>query len=434
MPASSPSSSLRRVVITGRGVVSSLGNSFTDTWRGVLAGESGVGIIEQFDASGFPVNWAAEVKNFDARDYARKRKAIKLMDRKIQLAIAAAAQAGDDAGLGEANLDSTRFGSYLGTGLAAVAIDELGEALARDKVDDPADVAGFGTASLDGVSPLYLLLRLPNMVASHVSVHWDAQGPSNTITSDSAAGLQAVGEAFRWLAHGEADIVIAGGADSRNTPLGLHGLLRWDHLLSRTGTVDTPAEHRPFTRGRDGFVLGEAAGLLILEDYQHAKGRGANILGEIVGYGSATDPVKPGTATPDGAAMQAAMRKALADANLEATDIDAIFAAGLATESYDLAEANAIRSVLGEQTPVFCTKGNLGNTFAASGSLDVALALQAMREGVLPATRNLSAETLDPACALAHSLGSPRVGEYQTVMVNAIGLGGAACSVILQRG
>ena len=193
----------RRVVITGCGVVSSLANDLDGTWAGLLAGASGVGAVQNFDASRMAVSWSADVKDFDARDYLRKRKAVKLMDRKIRLAIGAAAQAGADASLENAEIDATRFGSYLGTGLAALGVDEIGEALHRGGVTEAADVAGFGRATMDYLNPLYLLLRLPNMVASHVTVFLNAQGPSNTTTCDSAAGLQAIGEASRWLRHGE---------------------------------------------------------------------------------------------------------------------------------------------------------------------------------------------------------------------------------------
>ncbi|MBI2821835.1 MAG: hypothetical protein HYX74_06380, partial [Acidobacteria bacterium] len=297
----------------------------------------------------------------------------------------------------------------------------------RQGVTSAGDVRGFEQSCISYLNPLYVLPRLPNMSAAHIAQQLNVQGPNNTSVFDSAAALQAIGEGARWIQRGDADLVLAGGADTRVTPLTLLSLEQCDSLLShRPGAERAPA---PFDLDRDGFALGEGAGVVLMEEYEHSRQRGVRPYAEIAGYASATDPAPIGQMNDKGAALSRAIEEALQEARC--SHVDGIFAAGLATRQHDLGESAAIHSALGRKAAVTALKGALGNTMTAAGGIEVALAVRVLAEGVLPPIPHLRQP--DPECDLNCVMDVPRPGEYRTILINAVALAGLNCALILKR-
>ncbi len=418
--------SQHRVVITGLGVASPLGLGINETFDGLVEKRCGIDRIKAFDPSRFSSQIAGEVKSGEVKDCVPKgyRKAAKVMARDIELAVIAAYHAVKDAGIktkclverGEAetaDVDSTRFGANIGAGLICADLNELAGALATaaERPEAPQgrgfSLTKWGSEGMNNLTPLWLLKFLPNMLACHVTIVHDCQAPSNTITCGEASSHLAIGEAFRTVARGAADICICGGAESKVNPM---GLLR-QSLLDRLA-VDSngrPSEAcRPFDAHRKGAVIGEGAGLIILEELQRAKARGARIYAEIVGFGAATNATHWLEPRQDGRPLALAIEKALADAGVAASDVGLINAFGAGTQPHDLAEAAAIRSALGksgESIPVLATKGALGNSGAGSGAIDLAVMIVAMSRGVIPPS--LNTDKIDPACRLNVVRGDP---------------------------
>jgi 3-oxoacyl-[acyl-carrier-protein] synthase II len=396
-------------VITGVGVLSPIGLDATSFWEALRAGRGGVRRIQAFDPSGLPVRIAGEIPDFDAKNYVEKkeRKGLRMMARTIQLAVAAAQLALDDSRLDKQQLDPARFGVEFGAGLIATELDELGEAATVSANCQPGsvDLEKWGEQGLPTIPPLWMLKYLPNMLACHVSILHNAQGPNNSITEGDVAGLLALGEAYRIVGRDQADVMLVGGAESKINPLSLVRLCLFESLSRRNDAPERAS--RPFDRGRDGMVLGEGGGVFVLEELEHARRRGARIYGEVVGFGAAFDRGH------SGAGLARAVRAALADAGVGPEAIDHVNAHGLGTVESDAWEARGLREAFGDhKVPVFAPKSYLGNLGAAAGTTDLAASVLGLAHGLVPATLNY--EEPDPACPVAVLTGSPRplAGEY----------------------
>ncbi len=401
----------RRVVITGIGLICPLGIGLEPTWAALSEGRGAVKRIQSFPVDGLPCEAGAEALGFDPRALAvpkhRKplQKSLKYMARDIQLAVAAAEMAISDAGLAEGGVDPTRIGVDLGAGLISTELDELAPAInLATHPDGSFDFAVYGREGLPLIPPIWLLKYLPNMLACHISILWDCQGPSNSITEAEAASNVAMGEAFRIIAKGRADVMISGGADSKIHPLSLVRMSLLDQMSRWEG--DLSAACRPFDRRRSGWVPGEGAGILILEEREHAIARGARIYGEILGYGSGCDARPGGGLDPEGVGTEVALRAALKDAGIEPSQVGHVNAHGAATVASDSAEARALNRVFGEEVPVTAMKGALGNLVSGCGAVELIGSLLAANRGLIPAIVNC--DDPDPEFRLDLVTGSAR--------------------------
>lgn len=392
-----------RTVFTGLGLITPIGASPEAFWEALVAGRSGIRPISLFDPTGLPSRIAGEISDFDAKIYFDKkdRKSLKMMARAIQLGVAASLLALRDANIKTEQLDPTRIGIDFGAGLIASELEELAPAaeLATPEPKDHVDIHAWGAKGLPVMPPLWMLKYLPNMPACHISILANLQGPSNTITEDEVAPLLALAEAQRIIQRGQADVMLTGGTDSRINVLSLSRLTMFSEFSRRN---DEPAKAcRPFDIHRDGKVLGEGAGILILEELEHARRRGARIYGELLGCGAALDRHR------DGSGVAQAIRAALANAGVTPADIDHVNAHGLSTTQDDIAEARGIAKAFGDNAPpVWAVKPALGNMGAAGGSTELAASLLALQQGKVPGTLNY--ETPDPACPVVVQTGAAR--------------------------
>jgi 3-oxoacyl-[acyl-carrier-protein] synthase II len=423
----------RRVVITGLGAVAPNGADVNSFWDACLAGRSGVQKIESFDVGAFPVQIAGEISGFDPLAYLKNRKSLKIMGKNIQFAVAAAHMAMEDSGLDTSTIDPARFGVTVGSGLVPTELEELGDAVAHSLDDSGAfAVARFGAAGQKRLSPLWLLKHLPNMVAAHISIIHGAQGPNNTVTTACSAATQAIGEAQRIIERGDADIMLTGGADSRIDPLSLVAY----SLLGAVSVSHRPPEQvsRPFDRNRDGFVLGEGAGMLVIETEEHARKRGATIIAEIAGYGSAFDAFAITGPHPEGRGAAQAMERTLADAGVSPDGVDYVSAHGTSTQLNDRMETLAAKTVFGEHAasiPMSSIKSMIGHLIGASGALECIVSALAIRDNVVPPTINL--EMTDPECDLDYVPNEAREMQVRCVLSNSFGFGGQNASLLLRE-
>jgi 3-oxoacyl-[acyl-carrier-protein] synthase II len=422
------SSTSRRAVITGLGVLTPCGLDVPTFWGALVGGKSGIGPITAFDASALACRIGGEIPTFDARNYVEKkeRKSLKVMSRTVQLAVAAAQLALDDAKIDKARLEPTRFGVEFGAGLIATELEELGVAsqLCTNGKPGLVDLEKWGAQGLPCMPPLWMLKYLPNMLASHVSILHNAQGPNNTITESDVASLLALGEAFRILRRDLADFFLVGGADSKMNPLSMVRLSLFTPLSRRN---DAPARAcRPFDRGRDGLVPGEGAGVLALEEREHARARGARIYAEVTGFASAFDAARTG------AGLARAMRLAMQEAGIGPDDIDHMNAQGFSTVESDVREARAIREVFGSTrrpVPVFAPKSYFGSLGAGSSTTEIAASALALEHGVLPPTLNY--EEPDPECPVHMAVGAPQPLVQRHVLKVAFTEMGQSAAVVL---
>ena len=391
---------MRRVVVTGIGVISPIGIGARPFWENLLAGKVGVRRIAQFDPSGFPCQIAGEVPDYKIGDFVPKsyRKATKVMARDIELAVIAADDAMKDAGLktkaytDSPQITAERFGCNIGAGLINAELDELTGAMhiARSaEATNKLDLHKWGRDGMQQLTPLWLLKYLPNMLACHVTIIHELKGPSNTITCADASSHLAIGEAFRTIQRGKADLAICGGAESKVNPMGLvrHGLLK---RLNETHNDSPDQAMRPFDAEAAGMVHGEGGGLLILEELEHAKSRGAKIYAELVGFGASQDTYSVTEPDPSGHSYGRAIGKALADANLPPNAVDLLIPCGLGIESHDRAELNGLTAVFGgglERVAMSPIKSQLGNLAAGSGA-EAAAALLAIAHQKIPPAVN----------------------------------------------
>lgn len=431
-----------RVVITGLGAVSPLGLNAPAMWQGLCSGACGIGTITAFDPARFDCKLAGHVGEYKIRDCVPKtlRKSTKLMSRDIELAVIAALEALNDAGLvtrainpDAVNIDPERAGVNLGAGLISCNLEEIAPAVAHSATNAAFDIQKWGKEGIELVTPLWLLKYLPNMPACHIGIIHDLQGPSNTITSAEASAHLAIAEAADIIARGNADIVLAGGAEAKVNPI----VMLRQILLKRTTTVsnDKPAGAcRPFDADAAGSVFGEGAGIVVLENLANAQKRGARIYAELIGTGSSIshNPAY-NRLEPDGRAVQIAIEKALAEANIQPADLDLIIPHGTGIPEDDVAEARGIEAALGRavnEIPVWPTKSMLSNTGAASGALDVVAALSAMREGRIPAAVNF--EKAANGCNLNIST-REHAADIRCVLSCSYTYGGQTAAVILKK-
>ncbi len=426
---------MRRVVVTGVGVVAPNGVGREAFWSACVAGKSGVGPIRSFDASGHPVQVAAEVPDFDMAEYIRPehRKSLKIMGRAGRFGVAAAVLGVRDSGLDLGTEDPERVGVVMGTGLVPMDLSELAPLLAESCDEEGRlELARLGRNGLPHLFPLWLLKHLPNMVAAHISMALGARGPNSTITTACAAGTQAVGEGFRLIARGDADVVVAGGADSRMDPL---LLLAYTALGAISRGKRPPAEiSRPFDGQRDGFVLGEGAGTLVLEELEHARGRGAVIYAEVLGLGSSFDAYAVTKPDPEARGAARAIEWALQEARVDPKDVDYINAHGTSTRLNDLMETVAVKRVFGEGAralPLSSIKSMVGHLIGAAGAVEAAALALTLRQGVLPPTINQTHP--DPECDLDYVPNEARDWPVRVAVSTSFGFGGQNAALVMRR-
>ncbi len=407
-----------RVVVTGVGCVTPLGNDVPATWQAVAAGKSGVAPIQSFDASQHETRFAAEVKGFDAEALLGRRLA-RRMDRYTQLAVAATQQALANAGLTIDERNRDRIGVVVGTGIGGIST-LLSEAQ-RAQEHGPRRV-----------SPFMVPMMLPDSGAGQIAIVFGARGPNMAVVTACATGSNAIGEAAEMIRRGAADVMIAGGAEAAILPLTMAGFNVMDAISRRNS--DPQAASRPFDRDRDGFVMGEGAGVLILESLDHARQRHATLRGEISGYAATNDAYHLSAPAENGTGAAACMRLALDDAGLLPVDIGYINAHGTSTRLNDASETAAIKSALGEhayRVQISSTKSMTGHLLGAAGAVEAILCLEALREGLLPPTINY--QSPDPQCDLDYVPNSARRATVQHMLNNSFGFGGHnACLVISQ--
>jgi 3-oxoacyl-[acyl-carrier-protein] synthase II len=429
----------RRVVITGLGCVTPLGDTADRFWNSLAQGQGAVRPIEAFPVEGLPNQVGAEVRGFDflkspalakARFIKDLRKSRKYMARDIQLCVAAAQLAMVDAGLDGGGVDPTRIGIDLGAGLISSELDELAPAIAQASASNGVfDFQTWGRESIGVIEPIWLLKYLPNMLACHISILMDCQGPSNTITEADASSNLAIAEAARIIARGKADVMVSGGADSKIHPLSFvrlalqHNMSRWEG--------DPAGACRPFDLRRDGTVPGEGAGILILEEREHALRRGARIHGELLGAGSGCDAMPSGGLDPEGSGTAIAIAAALREAGLDASGIGHINAHGSGSRVGDLAEARAFHRVFGRVVPpVTGFKGHIGTLASGCGAVELIGSLVGVNRGLIPPV--LNCDEPDPACALDIVRGDPRPARQATFVNTNITPNGQAAALVVR--
>lgn len=374
----------RRTVITGLGAVTPLGTGNDAFWQALLARKSGVLPLEAFDVEGLTTTIGAEVRDFDPKHYVKQRKSLKVMARDIQLAVGAAQLVIDDAGIDPTKVDSPRFGVSCGAAMIASELDELGAPVSHSMNGSRRfDLKKWGTEGMEQLFPLWMLKYLPNMPACHISIFYDAQGPNNTITVGESSATLAMGEAYRILQRGSADIFVTGGTDSKIHPLSFCRLLMLNRLSRRNG--DPSAASRPFDAERDGLVAGEGAALFVFEELTHAKKRGAKIMAEVIGFGRSCYP------TNVQRGIETAIRSALKDAGITPAELGHIVpsAAGLVKE--DAEEAKALANILGDavgDVPIVPYKSLLGHTYAGSGAVELAASVLGCKNQILTGAIN----------------------------------------------
>lgn len=407
-----------RIAITGMGMVSPLGHTVAESWDSLLNGRSGIGPITQFDASGLPVQIAGEVKDFVPKKY-MDFKEVRRMSRGSQLAVAAARMALADAGLPEPVPDAERVGVLIGTGAGGFDVADR-------------NLVALRTHGFSRVSPFAMTGYIPNMPSHHVSFYLGTLGPISTVAAACATGNQAIGEAMEVIRRGSADIVISGGVEGLIHEAAIAGFAAMRALSTRN---DAPAQaSRPFDADRDGFVLSEGAGVLVLERLDHAVARGARIYAEMIGYASSSDAYHVAIPDPEAAGALRAMRWALEDAGVLPEAIDYVNAHGSATPVNDALETLALKKLFGERAyeiPVSSNKSVLGHAMGATGAIEAIFAVQTIAEKTVPPTWNY--ETPDPTCDLDYVPNAPRPLAVDIVLSNSFGLGGQNACLVLRR-
>ena len=409
---------LRRVVITGLGAVTPIGNDVASYWEGLSQGRNGVAGITLFDASAHACRFAAEVKDFDPSSYIEPKEA-KRWDRFCQFGVVAAKQAVANAGLTIDERNAHRVGTAIGSGVGGLLMMETQAHVLANK-------------GPSRVSPFCVPMMIPNMATGLTAIAIGAKGPSSAVATACAAGSNAIGDAYRLIQMGLADAMICGGAESAITPLGVAGFASAKALSFRNDDPTTAS--RPFDAERDGFVIGEGAGVLVLESLEHAKARGATVLAEVVGYGMTCDAHHITSPTPGGVGGAEAMRLALQDARLEPEAVDYVNAHGTSTPANDSNETSAIKSALGErarQIPVSSTKSMTGHLLGGSGGIEAVAAVLALGHGLVPPTINY--QNPDPACDLDVVPNQAREQKLNVVLSNSFGFGGHNVCLAFRR-
>ena len=403
------STSPEQVVVTGLGVVSPIGIGLEAFWSSLVAGRSGIRPISMFDASLLPIRFGGEVRDFDPKVRVRPRKSLKVMSRDIQLGFAAADEAYTHADIAAGAIDPERFGVVFGSDLIQPDPLESAAGYRRSTVDGVFDFSLWGEGAMQEVYPLWMLKHLPNMPACHIGIAFDARGPNNTITLGEVSSLSAIGEAMRVIARGQADLMFAGGTGVRVQPT---SMVRNSAAEASRRNDDPEHAARPFDAEREGEVFGEGAGATMLESRRAAQRRGAKILAQVIGFGSAFGRNPEGGTTS--AAVAQSIERALADAELTPSEIGFVVAQGRGTRRDDVNEAEGIRNALGD-VPVTVPKSFYGNTGSGGGALDFTAAVAALLAERIPATLNYT--TPDPACPVSVVHGAPQPLAKSTALV-----------------
>jgi 3-oxoacyl-[acyl-carrier-protein] synthase II len=410
----------RRVVITGLGLICGVGNTTQEVWGQLLAGASGVGPITAFDTTGFSTTFAAEVKNFDPLQFIDKKESRK-MARFIHLAIAATQEAMEQSGLVITPENEERVGVFIGSGIGGFEIIER-------------EYSNLIAGGPRKISPFFIPATIINMAAGQVSIRYGAKGPISATATACATSANSIGDSFRMIQHGEADAMIAGGSEAAVTQLSIGGFAAMRALSTRNDEPQLAS--RPFDKDRDGFVLGEGAGILILEELEFAKARGAKILGEIIGYGMSSDAYHMTGIAPEGAGAQRSMRAALRDAGIAIEDVDYVNAHATSTPAGDGNESRAIELVFGEHATskvlkVSSTKSMTGHLLGAAGGLEAGITALALIDQKIPPTMNL--DTPGEDCILDYVANKAVDAKIDVALSNSFGFGGINASLIMRR-
>lgn len=407
----------RRVVITGLGVVSSLGNDINDFWNNIINGVSGIDFIERFNTEQFNVKIGAEVKKFNVEDYIDKKEA-RRMDRNAQYAIGAAMSAIRDSGIDTSAIDKNRMGVILGCGVGGIETFEE-------------QVAVFKEKGAKRVSPFFVPMMIANMAAGQVAMALGAKGINETIVTACASGTNAIGDAFKVIQRGEVDIMITGGTEAAITPMALAG---FSSMKALSTNPDPKSASRPFDKNRDGFVMGEGSGILVIEELEHAVSRGAKIYAEIVGYGASCDAYHMTSPDPEGRGAAYAMELALNDARINSTDISYINAHGTSTGYNDKFETLAIKNVFGEgafKVPISSTKSMTGHLLGASGGIEGVILALTLMNNIIPPTINYN--TVDEECDLNYVPNKAISKIVNYAMSNSFGFGGHNAVIVMKK-
>jgi 3-oxoacyl-[acyl-carrier-protein] synthase II len=409
----------RRVVVTGMGVITPVGNDVATTWQSLIAGKSGTAPITKFDATKFPVRFAAEVKGFNPLDY-MDRKEAKRADQYTQYAVAASRQAMTDSNLVERNgMDPDRIGVIIGSGIGGLKSFEEQHDVYRER--------GPGK-----ISPFFIPMFIADIAAGIVSMMFNAKGPNYATVSACATSAHAIGDAYRTIQYGDADIMITGGAEATVTPMAIGGFANMKALSERNDSPESAS--RPFDATRDGFVMGEGAGILILEELEHALKRGAKIYSELVGYGATGDAYHLTAPAPDGEGAQRAMKRALKDAGLEPKDIQYVNAHGTSTPANDFNETRAIKAVFGDESKkvnVSSTKSATGHMLGAAGAVEAVISSMVVGTGIIPPTINY--HNPDPELDLNYTPNVRVERDVNAVLSNSFGFGGHNTTLAIKR-
>ena len=408
----------RRVVVTGVGLVTPLGTGVEKTWSALCAGKSGIGPITRFDASEVGVNIAAEVKDFQVEDHIDKKVA-KHLDLFVQYAVAAAGEALKDAALQITDENAPRVASIMGCGLGGLPTIEKYHQVAMEK----------GTKR---ITPFFIPMVIPNMGAGQISIIYGAKGPNLSLTTACAAGTHAVGEAFRSIVNDECDVAVTGGSESVICPLAVGGFHAMKALSTRNDQPEKAS--RPFDRDRDGFIISEGAGVLILEELEHAKARGAKIYAEVVGYGLSSDGYHMAAPPEDGNGASRCMQMALKDAGMQPEDVDYINAHGTSTPLNDVVETRAIKTAFGDQAyklAISSTKSMTGHMLGGAGGIEAVFTALSIKHQIAPPTMNL--ENPSPECDLDYVPNQARKMKIRAAMSNSFGFGGTNAVLIMKQ-
>ena len=408
----------RRVVITGLGAITPIGNNTNDFWEGIKEGKCGIDEITRFDVTNFKVKLAAELKDFNAEDYFDRREA-KRLDRFSQYAIVAAREAWNDSGLDKETENMERVGIIIGSGIGGIGTTEE-------------EHEKYMTKGPDRVSPMYIPMGIPNMATGNVAIDIGAKGESIAMVTACASGTHSIGESFRMIKHGYQDVVLAGGTEAGITPLGIAG---FTNIKALSKSEDKTRASIPFDKERNGFVMGEGAGVIVLEELEHAKKRGTKIYAEIVGYGATSDAYHITSPAPGGEGGARAMKIAMEEAKVNPEEITYINAHGTSTHLNDSYETQAIKTALGEETAkkvmVSSTKGHTGHLLGAAGGVEAIVCAKAIEEGFVPATINYKVP--DEECDLDVVPNEGRKVEVKYAISNSLGFGGHNSSILLKK-
>jgi 3-oxoacyl-[acyl-carrier-protein] synthase II len=410
----------RRVVVTGLGLICGVGKTAPELWEGLLAGRSGMAEIKAFDLTGHPVRFAAEVKDFDPLLFVEKKEARK-MGRFIHFALAASAEAMAHSGLQVTEENRDRVGVHIGSGIGGFDVIER----------EHANLLSGGPRK---VSPFFIPGSIINLAAGHVSIKYGARGPNEATATACTTSAHAIGDAFRLIQRGDADVMIAGGTEASITPLGVAGFAAMRALSTRN--EDPEHASRPFDKDRDGFVVGEGAGILILEELEFAKARGAKILAEIIGYGLSADAFHMTGMAPEGEGCYRSMQHALKVAGISPDQIDYVNAHATSTPLGDALESKAIENVFGERATnhkllVSSTKSMTGHLLGGAGGLEAGITIMAMQQQIAPPTMNIV--ELDPQCRLNYVPNKPLPAKIDYALSNSFGFGGTNGSLVFKR-